>query len=792
MEYLKPYKVVFTRIGDQESWAGWRVAGYTENAPSDILAQCGKLQAKNADKAKFMYDKYHSEHIEEARKVYEFESLDDKAFSFTRQIFGDSDFGGRTGMVASSICFPIAENEEVLRHPQLLLSIDKNCFDECQLDTELLNKAAGKANYGLSEVQTTFAPKEYHCKNDFEIQAAITGFFGNKKIYEDFIKCVYWNLTFKSATSIFIKSEDTLEDNIRIFLVAINSIIYPYRTKLSFRTFDFEDPTNQTTIIFSKTIPYGARFFDIHTGKNNILTDSVINKLHKQFMEYYPTNVGTVIADKYFDLLDKTLFEFGNKNSTEIPLLETAFAIMQEELEGEVNQSDKEIIKKIITFCNLPYSNDKIDSYIASLLDAVIIGGIVLNDDIKNHIDKKLKNTKYPELIDVGNQYRARNLLSEEKSSAFKRLYKIKTEDVNYNKILEYISLESKGKVFIDEFYGKCYGPAVVSNMDTLIKFAREVQNISFKDQIDKFIKDRCFKYGESLVAQFFDTKQSIVAGMDQYEKNLKQIYPVSSDVVSAIIKRTCYAFWEKFDFVFFSMNSISSYQRMRFSDMRGFPRQTSKCGLVYNLIEMISRTVEKPNPKTVRSFNNKIEESSLLDDKSRKHLIQQFRKYCLENCDKNHYMDFWLALGDLDVRSRFDYFFDNNIRILTSPNKFDHYIEDSEQLSKITYLEKYRDGLDAYRKLNDSRDVAEIFDIVKQYESEIKKALKYEKKKEKKRMEHAMPKTQHNQTRPKHTSAQNKEGIDFVTDSIADKQEREKTTGGKFSSGLRNFLKRK
>ena len=42
MNTLKPYKVVFTRIGNQESWAGWRIAGYTENTPADILSQCGK------------------------------------------------------------------------------------------------------------------------------------------------------------------------------------------------------------------------------------------------------------------------------------------------------------------------------------------------------------------------------------------------------------------------------------------------------------------------------------------------------------------------------------------------------------------------------------------------------------------------------------------------------------------------------------------------------------------------------------------------------------------------------
>lgn len=792
MEFLKPYKVVFTRIGDQESWAGWRIAGYTEGTPSDVLAQCSKIQAKNADNAKFMYAKCHSDNIEEAKKVFEFicdfEGQEGKAVSFTRQTFGDSDSGGRTNMIASSVCFPVTDYEELIHHPQKLLSIDRNCFDECQLNTELLSRAAGKANYGLSEVQTIFEPKEYSCKNDFDILKAIEDVFKDKKIYQDFIKCIYWNLTFKSSSSIFIKSENTLEDNIKIFLIAINSIVYSYRTKLGFRTFDFEDPTNQPTIVFSKTIPYGVRFFDVKTGENNILTESVINKLRRQFMEYYPQNVDNKNAEKFFDLLDKTLVEFGSKNATEVQILETAFAMMQEEIEGNVNQSDKEIIKKIITFCNLPYSNDKIDSYIANLLDSVIVGDISLNDDIKNHIDKKLRSTKCSELIDIGNQYRARNLLREEKTLAFKRLFKIKSEDINYNKILEYILLEPSGKVFIDEFYGKCYGPQTVSNMNELIQFDREVQSVLFREQIDVFIKDRCFKYGEEIVNRFFDTKQSLVDEMNQYEKCLSQIYSINNVTVSAIVKRTGYIFWAKFEFNLFSMNSISSYQKMHFSDMRSFPIQTSKCGLVNKLVE-IFKTAEKQNDTTVRAFKNKIEESSLLDEKSQKYLIQQFRKYCLDKCDKRHHIDFWLALGDLDVNSRFNYFFDNRIRILTSPDRFDRYIEDSKQLSSISYLVRYRDGLDAYRKQNDSRDVVEIFDIVKQYELEIRKALKSERKREKKHLEHAQPKNKRSQSTSKETSDAISEDVDFVTGNSEKKRESNKSSGGKFPF---SFLKRK
>lgn len=795
MNYLKPYKVVFTRIGTQENWAGWRIAGYTEGIPDDISAQCRKSQTKNAEKAGYMYVKYHNEQIEEAREVYEFECLDDKVFSFTKQVFGDSDLGGRANMVASSLCIPLSENDEILNKPQILLSVDPKCFDECKLDAELLSKANSKTNYGLSEVQTIFAPKEYSCKYDFDVLSAIEEIFGNKKIYEDFIKCIYWNLTFKSATSIFIKSDNSLEKNIKIFLVAINSIIYSFRTKLSFRTFDFGDPNNQPTIVFSNTIPHGVRFFDIQTGNNNILTDTVVNKLNKQFMKYFPANVYDEKSKKFFDLLDKTLIEFGCKNSTEVIILETAFAMLQSKLEGNVEQSDKEIIKKIITFCNLPYGNDKIDSYIANLLDAVIIGGITLNDDIKNHIDKKLNTTKCPELIDVGNQYRARNLLNEPSDLAFSRLYKIKLSDPNYNKIIEYILLEPNGKLFVDEFYSSYYGPKSVSSSNKLLQYVDEVKYITYRVKIDNYIREMCSKWGNLIINKFFETNESLVDIINSYENKLLIIYPENRDTVSSIVRSVRYAFWDMFDFSSFAFDCAASYKKMYFSDMRNFPQQTLKCDLANKLIETFI-TATKQNSTTVRAFKNKIDESLLLNEKSIQHLICQFRKYCTDNCDKNNYIDFWLSLGDLDINSRFDYFFDNDITILTYPRRFDQQLNESKLLSDIYYLEAYRDGLDLYRKSKNSKSIAEIFDITKQYEYEIKKArkneLKQDKIREKKRANSGVSMNPYDVKPSKRSGGTTPKDINYTNGYADEKMDNSKPAGGKLPFGFKKPFKHK
>lgn len=774
MDYVKPYKVVYTRIGDQELWAGWRIAGYTEGTPGDVLANCGKLQSKNADRAKFMYGKVHNEGVEEAKEVYEFTSRSDgiegTVTSFTRLLFGDSDFGGRTGMNASSVCLPSSGSDEVLRYPQKLLTIDRACFDDCRLDTDRLSAASGQNNYDIDEILTVFAPAEYACEAAFDIRQAVREVFPDKQIYRDFIRCIYWNLTFSSATPIYIKTEDTPEENFKIFLIAINSVLYSFRSKLSFRTFNLEDPANQTSIVFCKSIPYGERFFDVHNGKNNILSDSVINKLSKQSMEYYPQHIGTEGAEKFFDLMSKTLDEFGDRNSVKVPILETAFSFIQGELEGEVDLSDKEIIKKLITFCNLPYSNDKIDSYIARLLDSVMTGGIKLNDDIKNHIDKKLSSTKCEELIDVGNQYRARNLLTEPKESAFKRLFKIQEEDKNFGRILHYIDLDAGGRAFIDEYYGTCYGPNKVKTAKELYEFTQQTSSRNPKVYITAFIKERCADWGNALVQKFFRTGESLVAGMDQFERNLMKIFPEDRPTVSELLNQTHRIFWDQFDFKGFYIDLEPSYRKMRFSDMRAYPRESGKCGLAATLAEIFFKT-EKQSANTVRSFKNKLEDSRLLDNAAKNHLIEQFRRYCLNNYKTDRNFDFWLALGELQPAAKFRFLFGERIMIFRDEYIYENELKKSADLSELPALSHYREELDSFRRTSDDRMIAALYDITRQYENELKKSHKHDR-----RREPVRPAPRYEDT------AQTANHVDYVTGDTDGKKKKDGGLGGLFN----------
>ena len=731
MSYITPYRVVYTRIGTQESWAGWTIAGYSEGTPNEVLHNCSKLQARNSDKAKFMFDKVHKERRDDAREVYEFfcdyGSTESKVFTFTKMLFGDSDESGRTGMSSASVCVPLFENEEILKKPQTLLTIDRECFDDCKLNTELLAQASGKNHFSIPELQTRFEPKKYVCKDSFDVGKAVSELFGSKKAYENLIKCIYWNLTFNSSSSIFICTDGDLDKEIRLFLTIFNSVLYSFRTKLSFRTFDFADANTQPTLVFCRRVPNGVKYYDIRTGNNNILTDSIMIKLNRSSMNYYPQNVGKPAAEKYFDLFEQTLDELGNRSATDVGLLETAFVFVQNELEGQVAQSDKELVRKLITVCNLPYNNEKIDGYIAGLLETVIENDIPLNDDIRSHIDKKLSVTSCKKLIEAGIRYNAKNLLSEPKEKAYERLYRLKESDASYEKVIEYIKLEPKGKSFIDRFFGEYYGPAKVRQWSSLMEFAKETADVTPRVSIEAFLKNCCEKLGESIVLRFFSTGNHIDADLKKFGETLRALYP-NSATPDEILRDTCVRFWENAKIPDYDYSYAADYRLVACSNPRLYPSEAVRKSNLFGRLTEIYGTAAKCNPNTVRGLKNKLEETDLTSAEQRRMLLK-FRDYCLDHCDTADHLDFWIALAELDPRSKFEFIFNNRIRIFCNENSYESALIRSSEMNDAEKLGKFRLELEAYRRLNDTKTAAAIWDITRRREAELRKKQKHEKK---------------------------------------------------------------
>lgn len=732
MGRVRPSRVVYTRIGNQESWAGWTIAGYTPDAGSDVLNGCKMLQGRNSNAAKMMYDRINPnterndiKADESAKVVYEFfgeynDSIN-CGFSFTKIKFGVMDESDSPGMYSTSIVCPNTDNWDIVRNPQKLLRIDRSCFSDCELNRSQLEAARGRNDFSKDSLHTSFIPKEYEY-DDFSIEEAVSEIFSNKKIYTDLIMCVYWNLTYKSSSSIYIQIDNDLDKCIKLFLIVFNSVIYSYRTKLSFRTYDFEDATNQPTIVFCREIPYGARLFDIKTGTNNILTEATTRKLNKQSFVYYPSNLGSKNVEKYFDLLDEKLNIFGNRNSHNIADLEAASMLVQDELNDVSLQTNRDLLMRLLTFCNLPISNQEMDMHIAMILETILERNIPVNEDICKHIEKKLALSTCEKLADVGIKWHAQSILANNtKEKSFETLKGIRENDKNYVKIIKYILTQENGKEFVDEFYSTVIGPEYIVSSQTILKFSDETKLFGDFPKTKQFIAEKCVELGKVICVDFYNTNESLIDNMESFMALVAEVFNGDYKYVNPILEKVKVFFWTELSISKYAFDNIPSYKYMVCSDPRKYNSEVvRKCNFLLSISETF-KMAEKQNVNTVRAFRNKLKEYriSASDGKS---LILQFQKYCLTNCNKSYSFDFWFVLSELNTRTQCEFLFKNRIPFFVDEELYKRSIEVSEELNRIEKIDSFIAALEEYLDYSDSKIVSMILDITKDYKRKLKK----------------------------------------------------------------------
>lgn len=745
MGHVRPSRVVYTRIGNQESWAGWTIAGFTPDVGAEVLNGCKMLQGRNSNAAKMMYDRVNSNlenkntsTDESAKIVYEFfceynESVN-SGFAFTKIEFGAMDESDSPGMHSTSILFPNTKNWEIIKTPQKILMIDKECFDDCELNLSQLDAARGRNEFAKESLHTIFESKEYEYTDDFSIVDAVSELFKNKKVYTDLIMCVYWNLTYKSSSSIFIETDNDLLWCIKLFLVIFCSVIYSYRTKLSFRTYDFEDANNQPTIVFCKKAPLGSRFFDIKTGTNNILTDATIRKLNKQAFVYYPNNFDTRNADNYFDMLDLKLTKFGNRNSRNIADLEAASMLVQDDLTDVSLQTNRDLLMRLITFCNLPISNLEIDMHIAMILETVMERKITVNEDIRKHIENKLGTTSCEELIEIGIKWHSQAILSNgSREKSFAILKAIREEDKNYVKTVNCILTEKNGSDFIDDFFAEIIGPEYVTCSQTILSFADETRQFGCFPKTKQFIAQKCVKLGRTICNQFYETNESLIDSMDSFRAILAETFDGEHEFINNIWENVKVGFWTRFKITMYSFDNISSYRYMACSDPRRYNSEVvKKCNFLLSISDTF-KIAEKQNPNTVRALKNKLNESKI-SSSEKKHLIREFQKYCLSYCDKSKNFDFWFVLSELNDQRQCDFLFKNGISFFKNEDLYISSIEESEELNKIEKLDAFIDSLEEYWNYFELPIVSSILDISKDYERKLKKQAKEKSKEQNKK----------------------------------------------------------
>lgn len=721
---MKAYKIAYTRIGDNESWAGWKIAGNSSLLPADLKDEYAKIQGNNST------TKATGSLYDAAPEVLEYISSS-KAVFLSKLKYGmmDQEKDPRNSMMADGLIFPYSENQSLYKSAEELLRISDESFNNnlkiTTLYQEKIARNENTENLATDDYFTIFGDFSLELI-DLDYNRVYFDVFSNKSILYDLLKCVFWILTDKSADTLYLVYDGTETDYRNIIYFLLKTIPYSLKIDFSFRTMEIPG-SKPTKFAFSKEIPEDKRYFSILTGENNVISQFKLNTRWENydFITFYPEHYGDNDTKNYFDLLDKEMQELGNANSVDLKFIKVAHELVIEEFfqdHGEL--SDLELCKKLLKFLMLPYNNAKIDGHISKYLEMIIDRGIELNDSMQERLQAKLKLTTFESLQNIGYSYNAIIMIkSKKRIREFKYLYSLRDNEKLYTTMREKILSKSGGGEFIDEYYGEYYGNVCVMDSAALRSFCYETKDLTNRGKINKFIADQAMRFGYDIVRKFYNSELSLDKEFDRYVKFVRDVMPQSNDSLNRIINEVRIYFWENFDFSAFSYDLREDYLCMMY-------RTNVICAAVIELIKVFDE-IRKHSVTVVQRLRKTIDTAVYtFSEEDRLAVFVEFQKQCLMRCKKERNLDFWINTANLTANNVISFIIDNDVSVFTDINLFEHCYINSVYFSEDKNIDRFLRQLAAYiEKNNDSELANKLSSSVKNFEKNKKKQERRDKK---------------------------------------------------------------
>ena len=721
MKNVKAYKVTHARIGFQEKWAGWQIAGRSEGIPQNSLNAFSKSQSLKGAVGTA---------LTKSISVFELSEFESN-FIMSKITFGLVDKLGRLCFRSDGVVFPLTENPDLYKDPNNFLSVDKSNFN--LVLKELYNENSDQKLELKPEIQQgdnviTIYNEPVLFGEDFDLKKILTKYFNNdKKRILDFVRCIYWSVS--SSTPLYIKSSFNNDAIFEIIYFAYYVLPYSLRAKLSFRTYNIPklEPTN---IIFTDTAVSNGKIYDFDNGKSNVF-DSVMEKAYQKYryINFVANNIEEPELTEYFNVLQKVMEDLGGADSANFSFIGVAHEIVREEEQDEQGElSDYDTLMKFQNFLSLPYNNVKIDWYIAKLLEIIIDNNIALNESIQERLQAKLKITQSEQLKNIGYSYNAILMIkSPNRKKEFVYLNGLRETENLFTLMCKKISDEAGGDAFLDEFYGDYYGELVVTNSATLDDFINETQTLRINQKVNGFVYKKCIEFGKKIVDDYFISHTEISSAFPKYDKYIHEKMPQEFALVNGILRDTKLYFWEKFNLEDFKYAEKENYCAVEY-------RTSGKYMIVRELMDVF-HNVKSQNISTVNSFLNILKKNSnILTNTAKRNIIKEFQDRCLSVNNKRTKIDFWYKVANISKNECIGFIRKNDITVFTDTDILLSELYDSEVFSRKNELIEFIFAVDKYSQLNgEDETIDKISKVLHQFEKNLRKKEKSDIKNEKK-----------------------------------------------------------
>lgn len=419
----KFYQVCFNRLGGNDASSGWQLLNMSSGIP---------LQMKNlyevSQRSNQPADNW-SPKDQLGNDLCMLEVLcDGSSVGISKVQYGLSDSFGRDNMFCHGYLFNNAY--EVLKDPNNILRISDS-------------------NFRFTPEETEKIPETLEMDNPWSEEYALNLCGMDKQAYIDYVSCLYYGLSSKAKTTIYIKTNGTTQMARALLYLAYSAVPYCLRTKISAATFGGTTAVT-ARLVFTDELPESCSYFDLETRENNILTNNLRNRWKRYpFVNYFARHYEELIDKKnaYYGAIEKWLTRMGDPYMQDMDAIRLAFDMV-------LNKGDADIAGLLYDWLMLPVpNNETIEKSLAELLRKAIEQNLDLGRDKEELLFQRLEQSNSRELIRLGNEYQAKQLIKRPLDDAVRFMNSLAPESRVYNTMRENLALLDGGLEILCEFY---------------------------------------------------------------------------------------------------------------------------------------------------------------------------------------------------------------------------------------------------------------------------------------------------------------------------------------------------
>lgn len=463
----KFYQACFNRLGGNDATSGWQLLNMSPGIP---------LQLKNLYEISQRSNQPAGNQVPKdllGNDLCILEVLcDGSNVGISKVQYGLSDSFGRDNMFCHGYLFNNAY--EMLKNPNSILRISDS-------------------NFRFTPEDTTEIPEALEMDEPWSEESALSLCGMDKQAYIDYISCLYYSLSSKAKTTIYIKTNGTTQMARALLYLAYSAVPYCMRTKISASTFGGTTAVT-ARLVFTDELPESCSYMDPATGDNNILTSNLKNRWKRYpFVDYYARHYEILVDKKeaYYSAIEAWLTRMGDPYMQDMDAIRLAFDMMR-------NKGDADIAGLLYDWLMLPVpNNETIERSLAELLRKAIEQNLDLGRDKEDLLFRRLEQTSSRELIRLGNQYQAKQLIKMSLDDAVNFMNSLTPESRVFNTMRENLASLDGGLEILREFYlRKANG--YVSNKDLsyaeLEEFSLTFSDLAHMEQVWKVIVERALQ----------------------------------------------------------------------------------------------------------------------------------------------------------------------------------------------------------------------------------------------------------------------------------------------------------